>query len=495
MLDRFKTDYVRFNAASMREHYLYLSGQKTALEISPIYEEFGDLFTLDSVAGIKSELQSVPEHFRAERKALSHLLIFASEGFQENAVRTLSEEISRCEAQTTIEWQGRNITFQDAAVAIRNEPNRAARQALYRRRCEVIEATNEIRSERLGRLHESARALGAKHYLALHADLRRLDYWRLADAASALVEDTDAAYLGRLDQALKRDLGISAREADRADALFFFHLADYDSHFPEQQLMRVYDRLLEDLGIDDDFPRRILIDRDARPRKSVRAVCIPVSVPDEVRLVLRPIGGQTDYQALLHEAGHAHHYAGTAPELRPEFKYTGDYALTETYAFLFNHLITEPGWLSGLLGFEAGEEFIRSTMLSRLVTIRRYVAKLRFECELHENSSLTEPAARYSELLTRATGFATNGVEYLSDLDDALYAANYLRAWALEAILREHLKTRYGSDWWNSRRAGRFLRELWETGEFYSADEMAMQIGIGPISFDPLIAEFNRGLR
>ena len=33
---------------------------------------------------------------------------------------------------------------------------------------------------------------------------------------------------------------------------------------------------------------------------------------------------------------------------------------------------------------------------------------------------------------------------YLSDVDDGFYAANYLRAWALETHLRRHLRERFG---------------------------------------------------
>ena len=70
-----------------------------------------------------------------------------------------------------------------------------------------------------------------------------------------------------------------------------------------------------------------------------------------------------------------------------------------------------------------------------------------------------------------------------------------MRAWAFEVQLREHLKTRFGQRWWASPRAGSFLKEIWETGDRYTADEMAAQVGIGPIAFDPLIDEFNRALK
>lgn len=83
----------------------------------------------------------------------------------------------------------------------------------------------------------------------------------------------------------------------------------------------------------------------------------------------------------------------------------------------------------------------------------------------------------------------------LAVIEQSFYSASYLRAWAFEVSLREYLKTRFGSHWWASRRTGDFLKEIWETGDRYTADEMAAQIGIGPIRFDPLIDEFNAALK
>src|SRR4030095_10655938 len=234
---------------------------------------------------------------------------------------------------------------------------------------------------------------------------------------------------------------------------------------------------------------------DPRPRKNPRAFCVPISIPEDIRLVIRPTGGQSDYQAFLHESGHAQHYAWASPDLQPEFKYTGDYALTETYAFLFNHLISDSNWLGAFAGIKNSNEFTRSVMLARLVTVRRYVAKLLYERQLHLDDDLAGAGELFAELQTNATSFKSDPSDFLSDLDDSFYSASYLRAWAFEVSLREYLKTRFGSQWWASRRTGDFLKEMWETGDRYSADEMAAQIGIGPIGFGPLIDEFNAALR
>ena len=134
-------------------------------------------------------------------------------------------------------------------------------------------------------------------------------------------------------------------------------------------------------------------------------------------------------------------------------------------------------------------------MLARLVTVRRYVAKLCYERRLHSASELTGQAQLYAELQTTATRFKTSAAEFLFDLDDSFYSAGYLRAWAFEVLLREYLKTRFGSRWWTSLRAGAFLKEIWETGDRYTADEMAAQLGVGAIDFDPLADEFNNVLK
>jgi len=133
--------------------------------------------------------------------------------------------------------------------------------------------------------------------------------------------------------------------------------------------------------------------------------------------------------------------------------------------------------------------------LTRLLQARRYVAKLSYECELHDGGDAGQARDRYAELQTRATAFETDPGEFLFDLDDSFYSANYVRAWAFEVLLRDHLMTRFGTSWWKSQRAGRFMKEMWELGDRYTADEIAVLIGIGPITFGPLIEEFKKALR
>ena len=63
MLDWYRRDYADFNAACMREQYLFLSGQKSHLEIAPVYERYSDLFARDTIDRLQQRLADTPPHF------------------------------------------------------------------------------------------------------------------------------------------------------------------------------------------------------------------------------------------------------------------------------------------------------------------------------------------------------------------------------------------------------------------------------------------------
>ncbi len=491
MLDQYRRDFAEFNVATAREHYLFHSGQKSTLEIASIYERFGHLFDREMLGAFKRQAAGLRPDSGTESTSIRRLYAFAVEQFLEDSVKRLTEEICEYEAAASIKWLAREITFQDCTVAITTESDRETRRSLHRKRLGVIESSNDLRAERLMKLYETARSLEYPSYAALFEELRGLNYSALISQASIFLSSTETIYLRRLDAVLRRALSIGVEEAERSDAMYLLHLTGFDDRFPPEQMIRVYSETMAGLGIKVADQNNIIIDSEPRHRKNPRAFCTPILIPDDIRLVIRPSGGQSDYQSFLHESGHAQHYGWASTHLPPEFKYSGDYALTETYAFLFNHLISDKEWLANFLGIKESNEFVRSVMLARLVTVRRYVAKLMFEERIHRSGDIADAPELYSDLQTQSTSFKTAPGEYLFDLDDSFYSASYLRAWAFEVSLRDYLKMRYGSRWWASLRAGDFLKQIWETGDRYTADEMASQIGIGPIQFDSLIDEFN----
>ena len=230
------------------------------------------------------------------------------------------------------------------------------------------------------------------------------------------------------------------------------------------------------LGLDLGPRSGVVLDVEQRPRKSPRAFCAPVRVPEEVYLVLAPVGGRDDFSALFHEAGHAEHYANVDAELPFEFRYLGDNAITESFAFLFQGLVEDPIWLERRLGIRDADAIAGYARAYRLVYLRRYCAKLSYELELHGGADGSRPwrslASRYSQLLGSALQIDWPSQTFLADVDPGFYSACYLRAWALETHLRRHLRDRFGPLWFESPDAGSELRGLWREGQRLTPDEL-----------------------
>jgi hypothetical protein len=234
----------------------------------------------------------------------------------------------------------------------------------------------------------------------------------------------------------------------------------------------------------------VVFDVGPRPNKSQRAFCAPVRPPHEVYLVLTPVGGREDYSTLFHEGGHAEHYANVDPGLPFEYRYLGDNSVTEAFAFLFDHLVADPEWLRRHLGAHDPEPLVRHARATRLVYLRRYAAKLTYELRLHGGEQRLDAfAPAYASLLGEAVGVEWPHELYLQDVDAGFYSACYLRAWALEAYLRTHLRERFGPAWFDSPEAGALLRNLWRDGQRFRADELLAQLTGETLDFRILLAD------
>src|SRR6058998_443048 len=103
--------------------------------------------------------------------------------------------------------------------------------------------------------------------------------------------------------------------------------------------------MFEAFGFDLEAEPNVRLDLEDRPQKSPRACVIASDPPTVVHLITRAQGGLHDYQAFLHEAGHALHYAGCDPDLPYTFRaLSRDHALTEIYSFLVESITREAGW-------------------------------------------------------------------------------------------------------------------------------------------------------
>ena len=74
------------------------------------------------------------------------------------------------------------------------------------------------------------------------------------------------------------------------------------------------------------------------------------------------------------------------------------------------------------------------------------------------------------------------------DVDPRFYAARYLRAWQLQALLTETLVERFNEDWWRNPQAGPWvIGELMGEGQRELAGELAERATGRSLSFAPLV--------
>ncbi|HEU4748803.1 MAG TPA: hypothetical protein VFS56_09910, partial [Gemmatimonadaceae bacterium] len=193
---------------------------------------------------------------------------------------------------------------------------------------------------------------------------------------------------------------------------------------------------------------------------------------------------------MLHEMGHALHFAYARADYPFEYRWLGDNSVTESYAMLFDHRMQDKGWLKRytLLEKKRVGRFLRTAGFEELHFLRRYCAKLLYERELYSGDvAWTQLPDLYVSLLSDATGFEYHAADAFVDIDPRFYSARYLRAWQLQSVLDEHLVERFDDDWYRNPRAGHWLvGELLAEGQRETAGEIAGRTGVAALSFAPL---------
>jgi hypothetical protein len=270
-------------------------------------------------------------------------------------------------------------------------------------------------------------------------------------------------------------------------------LSPLESTYTKERATEICLATLTELGFDLAAATNIKLDLDDRPQKAPRACVIPSDPPEVVHLITRAQGGLHDYQAFLHEAGHALHYGGVDPSLPMTFRRIArDHALTEIYSYIVEAISREPEWHArhfGLSDAEAAENAEATVFLEALL-FRRYEAKLRYELDFWSRfADVGGIPDGYEEYLTAATGVRYRSPGYLADMDAGFYSADYLRAWVRSAQLRSHLVETIGEDWWRSPSTGELLRELFREGTKPSSEEIAARLGFDPLDTAPLLHE------
>jgi hypothetical protein len=488
----FEAGLARFVYERSEEARAVRVGEKETSEQAAIVERHADLFSREQHDALREAEQTGSGE---ERERLFRLGEAAAGGI---VVRELADESDRLEnaiLAARVEFRGESLPLRAAQAKLAVLDDYAAREELGDLAADVSARFNCDRHDLLRRAEElDAELSGDPDPVRRSAERKAVDLHALSAALGDAVGRQLASWEPLRERWADRILG-EARDAEPASyhVSYLRRMSPLAELYAKERSVPVCLETLAALGFDLAANESIRLDLDDRPQKSPRACVIASDPPSVVHLITRAQGGLHDYQAFLHEAGHALHYAGSDPDLPYTFRrLSRDHALTEIYSFLLESITREPGWHAlhfGLSETEDGERAEAARFLEVLL-FRRYAAKLEYELELWSDfEHATDYAESYAEKLRGAVGFRYRPDGYLADMDGDFYSADYLRAWIRTAQLRTHLRERIGGDWWRRAETGELLRELFAEGTQPTSEEIADRIGYDPLDTDPLLDE------
>jgi hypothetical protein len=482
-LDDYRDQADRFIAAIDEEYYLHYAGHKDSLDLVPIYEQFAELTSLEQANRVGAAVDS--------NRRVRELWRFACQGYLGNLTREYDERSANLEAELTATVDGEEIPFRMLRPTIANEPDRHKRRRLEQARNALTEEQLlPLELEAVQVVTDAVHALGAPDYVELHRRFGfRLD--EMGEQCRAFLDASERMWEDAGDKLFRNRVGIGLAEAQRYDVARVFRAPEWDPSFPGDRMLPALEATLADLGVDLYGQENVELDVEQREKKSPRAFCSPIEVPERVVLVIQPIGGVDDWRALFHEAGHTEHFAHTRADLPVEERRLGDFAVTEGWAMLMEHLVQDAAWLNRRLDVPRPNEFVAESATMLLYLVRRYCAKVLYELELHAAADPRPLQSRYVEILGDALKIEPSPTDYLGDVDAGFYSTEYVRAWAFEAALKRFFREKFGSTWFTRRDAGSLLRELWSEGQRPTADELLTELASAEIELEA-VAEYVR---
>lgn len=233
---------------------------------------------------------------------------------------------------------------------------------------------------------------------------------------------------------------------------------------------------LKRLGFDTG---KIHVDVEDRPKKTPSAVAFFVQIPNDARVLVKPISPYTDMESSYHEFGHAMHCISIDPNLSLWDREALSHGVAEIFSTFMETLVEDPRYLKQKFGLS--EDHIREVVDRRrfmeLFFVAFYAANSLMKISFQEKKLTMDQASDlYARLYKEYVGFEIPG-EYwqlhhvMPDYD--LYSPSYLLAAVRKSELIKRLVNKLGEDWWNTAKSGDYLREIMRPGANIDLDDFS----------------------
>jgi hypothetical protein len=432
-------------------------GEKEVSEQAAIVERFRDLFSAAQVDVLRAAEESASGD---ERELLYRLRKTCESGIIAAELAAREDELENRILAARVNWRGEEMPLRNAQAKLAVLTRYGDRDELGSLANAVSAGFNDDRRELLAAGEElEAELSGEPDPVARNAEEKGISLQELERVLDAASRASAGAYDDLRGRWFEKLLGPEREEIPTSNHTSYLRrVSPLDQTYTKEQAVPVCVASLAALGLDLDRMPGIRLDLDDRPQKSPRACVIASDPPNVVHLITRAQGGLHDYQAFLHEAGHALHYAGVDPELPYTFrKLSRDHALTEIYCTSSRRSRESRLARRALrLSDDQAPENAEATVFLEALSSAATPAKLQFELELLGAASVRTAAPRAGTPNgSPAAGHSLSGGELpVRHGTSGFYSAGYLRAWIRSAQARQSSRREVGVNWWRKPRDG-----------------------------------------
>ncbi len=469
--------YERMEEELARESYLLGAGLKDKPEYDRIFAKYSELAELKTTTAVIREKMDLHEDAPDETvEAYDRVIFTLLDLYLSRQTLEESQRMQAYEMAAEVEVDGQKVPYRMLPLLLQREKHREKRRTYYEAATPVVERLTAMKLDIYRKSLKVVRKdFGYPNLHEYHAAHKMEDLSAYANRMRDFLSETEDEYKGLATEIFGKVLGLEWGEVEAYDS----HYLLSGRAFPVSLKVADLDALKETLkrgGIDLDSMPNLRIDDEVRPKKSPRAFCVPIKIPDEVVVVVKPSGSFSDVSVLFHEMGHGLHFAFTDRRLPVPHRLMGRVGTSEIYSFNLQYVTDQPLWLEAFAEGWDGD-FVRFRRFAYLYLRRRYAAKVIYEVELLKGEDWEERGPKlYESLLTDATGVHHHPTRYFTDLDWGYYSVDYSQAWEVEAALRDFLKGEFGEDWFFKPEAYEYLKGLWRLGMRYPPLKLAAKL-------------------
>jgi len=466
-------------------------GKNNPLDLSVLYNGYKVLFSIETIQFLrKAQQENLASQNRASHCGLKYLTEFISCEFVNLANLELKQQLQNTLSTANCTYKGKQYTY-NGIKQLKFWAGDNEKETLEEITQEFCESKlNDLLAAILHNEQKAINELGYKDHSEMFVSLTGISIDSLKSYALKFLSDTSSTYFSHLEK-LNVNEGITSHVSLSRDELYLL-LSNYskDECFTSVELKEVFDRLAARSGFEPEIIGRIKIEQT---QSGGRAFCSVLNAPHDIRLVIQNGLGFAQLRDLLHETGHALHYASVESTLPFEFRRLGDDSITEAYAALFENLLYDEIWLEKNLNLDRIQksELISFLKFYKLTKLRNLAVKLIYDIDFFRNVPEPELKQNFRKYHKEYLGVMVNEYEFLSETEPFLFAARYFRAQMLAANLRCRLETSFGKEWFEDKEAFEFLSVIWRSGQQLSAEEISVSYTGKNILDADITNEFN----